>query len=68
MGGEKGNAYVENNFTCWLAKRKEDLRAKAFCSAPMEFNGEWNWEVDSLNFNLFFDISMLNRHLGWYWF
>uniref|UniRef100_A0A0E0R910 Exportin-5 C-terminal domain-containing protein n=1 Tax=Oryza rufipogon TaxID=4529 RepID=A0A0E0R910_ORYRU len=46
MGGEKGNAYVENNFTCWLAKQKEDLRAKAFCSAPMEFNGEWNWEFE----------------------
>uniref|UniRef100_A0A0E0MFT3 Exportin-5 C-terminal domain-containing protein n=1 Tax=Oryza punctata TaxID=4537 RepID=A0A0E0MFT3_ORYPU len=46
MGGEKGNADVENNFTCWLAKQKEDLRAKAFCAAPVEFNGEWNWEFE----------------------
>uniref|UniRef100_A0A0D9XSG1 Exportin-5 C-terminal domain-containing protein n=1 Tax=Leersia perrieri TaxID=77586 RepID=A0A0D9XSG1_9ORYZ len=46
MGGEKHNAGVENNFTYWLVKQKEDLRAKALCVAPMEFNGEWNWEFE----------------------
>lgn len=40
-----------DEFTCWLEKRKEDLRVKACCAAPDEFKDwevEWNWEVSSL--------------------
>jgi hypothetical protein len=41
---------------CWLAKLKEDFYLKACCAPPEKFEGkevEWNWEVSSLFYLLF---------------
>ncbi|GJN25519.1 hypothetical protein PR202_gb13358 [Eleusine coracana subsp. coracana] len=37
-----------DNFTCWLAKQKKDLRIKAHCPAKefVDPKAKWNWEFE----------------------
>uniref|UniRef100_K3YE92 Exportin-5 C-terminal domain-containing protein n=1 Tax=Setaria italica TaxID=4555 RepID=K3YE92_SETIT len=45
----KDRENAADDFTCWLAKLKEDFYLKACCAAPEEFIGmevEWNWEFE----------------------
>ncbi|XP_066339608.1 uncharacterized protein [Miscanthus floridulus] len=48
-GGDKGIGNAADNFMCWLAQQKIDLRARAHLAVPNEFNKqktEWNWEFE----------------------
>ncbi|CAL4984406.1 unnamed protein product [Urochloa decumbens] len=44
-----GRENAADDFTCWLARLKEEFSSKACCAAPEEFKRmevEWNWEFE----------------------